>query len=121
MSCRGCKERRKAGYKQNPDAPEYFIMPDEPCVLCAEKHLSTAWSLAREAGYTPVNRQHVIGELVACQWHIFRAQPDFAEQVRQARHLLQWRKEQEIDWRALLEKMDALVVKDLKAEQEMRT
>ena len=72
--------------------------PITPCILCAEKHFSTAMMLANEAGYTSLNRQFIIGELAAAQMHVFKTYPELAEMIREIRHLIQYRKDAEIDW-----------------------
>lgn len=89
------------------------ILPAEPCVFCSEKHLSTAYALAQECGYGPVNRQHIIGELVACQWHIWKTNLKLAEAIRDIRHLVQMRQENAVDWNPILTALDALVVAEL--------
>ena len=76
--------------------------------MCAEKHLSTAFALAGEAGYVPINRQRIIGELTAAALHLYKEHPGLAEDIRSARHLIQQRKESEVEWAPLLEGMDSL-------------
>lgn len=107
MSC--CGQHRKAAPKDVParkTAPG--IYPAEGCELCAEKHLSTAYALAGEAGYVPINRQRIIGELTAAALHLYKAHPELAESIRTARHLIQNRNEAAVDWHPLLTSMDAL-------------
>lgn len=88
-----CKCQNKT--KNEVDIP-HIIKPDEPCIFCAEKHLSTAMMLVKEIGYLAVNRQAIIGELVAFQWHIYQLDFKLAEKARNIRHLIQNRKESEI-------------------------
>ena len=107
MSC--CGKHRKAAPKGAPahkTAPG--IYPAEGCELCAEKHLSTAYALAGEAGYVPINRQRIIGELTACALHLYKEHAELAEKVRAIRHLIQQRREAEVDWTSMLAEMDAL-------------
>ncbi len=108
MSC-GCGKHKDRTGKPMPkgDIP-HDILPAEPCVFCSEKHLSTAYALAQECGYGPVNRQHIIGELVACQWHIWKTNLKLAESIRDIRHLIQQRREAEVKWEPCLTAMDAL-------------
>ncbi len=105
MSC--CGKHRKAAPK---DAPAHKtapgIYPAEGCELCAEKHLSTAFALAGEAGYVAVNRQRIIGELTACALHLYKEHAELAEKIRTIRHLIQQRREAEVDWHPLLTAMD---------------
>lgn len=107
MSC--CGKHRKAAPKDAParkTAPG--IYPAEGCVLCAEKHLSTAYALAGEAGYVQINRQRIIGELTACALHLYKEHKELSEKVRAVRHLIQNRNEAAVDWHPLLTAMDAL-------------
>lgn len=119
MSCGGCGKRAA---RKPADAPDYGTGPGEACVFCAEKHLAFAAALAQECGYVPVNLQWIIGELVACQWHLFRTHGAFAAKIRSARHALQHRDEDGIDWSALLSEMDAIASAEAENEKkEMRT
>ena len=52
---------------------DYTQQPDRACDICGEKHFSAALTLAEEKGYFAINRQRIIGELVAASWHIFAA------------------------------------------------
>ena len=105
MSC--CGKHRKAAPK---DAPAHKtapgIYPAEGCELCAEKHLSTAYALAGEAGYVAINRQRIIGELTAAALLLYKDHPKLAESIRAARHLIQNRNEAAVDWHPLLTAMD---------------
>jgi hypothetical protein len=60
------------------------------------------------AGYVPINRQRIIGELTAAALHLYKAHPELAESIRAVRHLIQQRREAEVDWHPLLTAMDAL-------------
>lgn len=110
MGC-GCG---KSG-KNSPRADAPGIAPTEPCVFCAEKHLATAYALAQESGYVPLNRARIIGELVASQWHLWRLSLPLAEKIRDVRHLVQRRKESEIDWPPLLSEMNELASREASA------
>ena len=110
MSC--CQQHRP-GAVENP-ATQFILRPDAPCVFCAEKHLSYAWRLAAECGYAEANRQAIVGELYACEAHLFSSQQELAGKVRAARHLVQYRREGEIAWEPLMIDMDALVQEELK-------
>jgi len=94
-----------------------MTLPTDECLLCAEKHLSTAYALAQERGYEGVNRQRVIGELVLAQWHCWHEAPKLAAQVRDIRHLVQQRRHAEVDWRPILTAMDGLVKTELETEK----
>lgn len=107
MSCCG-KHRKNAALPPGPRKVAEGIYPAEGCVMCAEKHLSTAFALAGEAGYVPINRQRIIGELTAAALHLYKEHPGLAEDIRSARHLIQQRKESEVEWAPLLEGMDSL-------------
>ena len=113
MSC--CGKHRNAAPKGAPaskTAPG--IYPAEGCELCAEKHLSTAFALAGEAGYVAVNRQRIIGELTACALHLYKEHKELAKKVRAILHLIQQRRETEVDWMPLLAEMDALAAAEAK-------
>ena len=88
-------------------ATDHSIRPDEPCVLCAEKHLSTAYALSQECGYVPINRQRIIGELAAAQWHSWKTDGALAEMIRDIRHAVQARSSS-IEWVNALQIMDRL-------------
>lgn len=83
------------------------IYPETGCVMCAEKHLSTAFALAGEAGYVTPNRQRIVGEMTASALHLFREHKELAGSIRAARHLIQQRREKEVDWMPMLAEMDA--------------
>jgi hypothetical protein len=93
------------------------ILPDEECILCAEKHYSYAMELAEEIGYVAVNRQKIIGQLTAAQWHIFKYDVKLANDMRDIRHLVQERQHDLIDWKPICIALDALIEKD-KAENK---
>jgi hypothetical protein len=84
------------------------IYPETGCVMCAEKHLSTAFALAGEAGYVTPNRQRIVGEMTASALHLFREHKELAESIRAARHLIQQRREAEVDWMPMLAGIDDL-------------
>lgn len=90
------------------------ILPTDECVLCAEKHLATAYTLAQECGYEDTNRQRIIGELVLSQWHTCHARLPLAQRIRAARHLIQQRREAEVDWMPMLEEIDRLAAAEAK-------
>lgn len=95
MNCCGKHKSSQAGGL--PDI-ERKILPTDECLLCAEKHFSTAYALASESGYEGPNRLSIIGQLCLAQWHCFRADPGLAGLMRDIRHLVQQRRETEIDW-----------------------
>lgn len=113
----GCCDKHgiSEGAKRNkPKRVFPFIYPEDGCVLCAEKHLSAAFALAGEAGYVAVNRQRIIGELTACALHLYKEHPELAEKVRAMRHLIQQRREAEVDWMPMLEEIDRLAAAEAK-------
>jgi hypothetical protein len=81
-------------------------------VFCAEKHLSTAYALANEIGYENLNRMYIIGELVLSQWHL-KNHKDEAMSIREIRHLVQNRKENEINGTKPMEMVEKLVEEEL--------
>jgi hypothetical protein len=116
MTC--CGQHRKGGGKADyPTSKEHYIVPTEPCALCAEKHISTAYALAQECGYAPVNRQRIVGELVACQWHLFKDHANLAELVRGIRHCVQRRREAEVDWHPILTAVDFIAAKEAEKQE----
>ena len=97
MSCCG-QHRTNEG---PPDSPlgKKNIMPSDPCIFCAEKHFEYARRLCEEYGYTDANRGDAIGELVACQNHLWKTgHTNVANAVRRIRGLLQLRRDNAIDW-----------------------
>lgn len=109
MACCGKHKRSKPESEKRPTLTangHSAIYPAEGCELCAEKHLSTAYALAGEAGYVPINRQRIIGELTACALHLYKEHAELAEKVRAIRHLIQNRNEADVDWHPLLTAMD---------------
>lgn len=114
MGCCGKhKKAAAAGTVNVAAAPETGLYPHTGCVLCAEKHLSTAYALAGEAGYVPVNRQRIIGELTAAALHLFKEHAEMAERVRGMRHAIQTRREADVNWNPLLAEIDELARKSL--------
>jgi len=109
MACCG---QHKGGDESSVRVPP--IYPATGCELCAEKHLSTAFALAGEAGYVAVNRQRIIGELTACALHLYKEHAELAEKVRAMRHLIQQRREAEVDWMPMLAEIDALAAAEAK-------
>ena len=103
MACCG-QHKDKGGGDSSVRVPP--IYPATGCELCAEKHLSTAYALAGEAGYVAINRQRIIGELTAAALHLYKDHPKLAESIRAARHLIQNRNEAAVDWHPLLTAMD---------------
>lgn len=87
-----------------------IMPPEEPCVFCAEKHLSLAHEIAeREPGYAGVNRQRVIGQLSAAEWHLYKENRETCNKVRDLRHSIQHRKPVgDARWVELLIGIDAL-------------
>lgn len=116
MACCG---QHKGGDESSVRVPP--IYPATGCELCAEKHLSTAFALAGEAGYVAVNRQRIIGELTACALHLYKEHAELAEKVRAMRHLIQQRREAEVDWNPLLAEIDALAAAEAKKILEEQT
>jgi len=120
MGCCGHKRRTDG---EQPAAPEPkrerlpMIYPADGCVLCAEKHVSLAYALAGEAGYLPVNRQRIVGELGAAGLHLYREHPAMAEQVRALRHLIQQRREGEAVWAEVLADVDTLASNEINQPQ----
>ena len=97
MSCCG-QHLRNDGPPDSPLGPG-IILPSDPCVFCAEKHLEYARRLCEEYGYTDANRGDAIGELVACQNHLWKTGHwNVANAVRIIRGLLQLRRDKEIVW-----------------------
>ena len=94
--------------KSESPREDFVIMPYMPCAFCAEKHVSDAWDMSRECGYATPNRQTIIGALGSAERHLFVNWRPLAEKVRAARHLVQLRREGEIDWKPLLAEIDAL-------------
>lgn len=102
--------------KNKVDSP-HIIKPNEPCATCAEKHFSTAYALTRECGYEGVNRQHIIGEIVLAQWHIYQKDYHLAELLRAVRHKIQNREEKRItnqSWAEIANRFDAILSGDNK-------
>ena len=93
------------------------VLPTDECVLCAEKHFSTAYALAQESGYGTPNRQRIVGELVLAQWHSWHTDLKLAESIRAIRHLIQQRREAEVEWAGMLAEIDALATEESKKNE----
>lgn len=93
--------------------------PIEGCLYCAEKHLATAASLARELGYIPVNRGYVIGEIVAACWHLngtnLEKAIQLANKLREFRHQIQSRTDDKSceDFEPYLKEIDNLIQENM--------
>ena len=70
---------------------KYNKKPDEYCLYCAEKHLSTAMQAYNETGYLNNNRQFIIGELELARKHLAE-NDELAQKIRELRHDIQNRK-----------------------------
>lgn len=125
MGC--CGKHRKSASESEPSTAkergEYGIRPSDACVLCAEKHLSTAYALAVERGYETPNRQRIIGELSAAGMHLHLEHRELAESIRDMRHLIQYRRESEVDWTPVSAEIDKLAAAEaakLKSEEAQK-
>ena len=94
--------------------------PTEHCVYCGEKHISTAYALFRESGYEDINRQFIVGELVLAQWHLKHKYIEISLLLRDARHLIQERRESEVDWDTILSLIDKIVSQQLDADRSAK-
>ena len=113
MGC-GCGNHKDRNGRPMPVMDAHEILPSEPCIFCAEKHLSYAYHISKEVGYAAPNRQDIIGALVAAQWHIYRDNYQFAVKLRNARHLIQERKESSVSWLPHITEMDSIVSQALR-------
>jgi len=97
------------------DAPHvHTTRPTEFCPFCAEKHVGTADSLAREYGYAAPNLGRITGELVAAAWHLIEGGKDalaLAEKIRDLRHKIQHRELQagQADFDPILVELDRMI------------
>ena len=105
MACCGKHKAKVSGGLVDMDRR---TLPTDECVLCAEKHLATAYALATENGYEGTNRASTIGQLCLAQWHCWHADAKLAEAIRDVRHLVQQRREAEVDWSGVIIRMDGL-------------
>ena len=105
MTC-SCRKKGDAGR----DVPQANggILPNEPCPLCAEKHLSTAASLAREIGYEAANRKYIVNELHRAIWHLANANPGLAAKIGKMARSIQDGAKTTMEWDALLAAIDPL-------------
>lgn len=118
MSCCG---QHRANAVLEADAPD-AIQPDDPCLLCAEKHFEYARRLCQEYGYTDANRGDAIGELVACGEHLAgTGHANLANAVRAIRHKLQLRRDGEVVWRHAAAAIRATAAAEAKRIQENPT
>ncbi len=120
MAC-GCKNKNST--KQVDLPSDYSKPPTEYCAYCADKHFSTAWTLAKEAGYEEKNRRYVVGELVLMQWHLNSDYPDFCSRVREIRHRWQvgnWRGAEKL-WEPLGRELDDILKKEMAKEAQRNT
>lgn len=111
MSCCG-KHKDRNGTQAQFDS--FDILPTEECIFCGEKHFSTAYALAVEKGYESPNRQRIIGELVAAQWHLWKKAPAIAARLRDIRHTVQQRKESSIRWTIECKIIDDFIKSNIK-------
>lgn len=100
---------------KKPYHDAFEILPDEECIMCAEKHYSYAMELASEIGYIAVNNQKIIGQLVASQWHVAKYDEQLANDMRDIRHLVQERTTESIDWKPICLRLEELIKKDKEA------
>ncbi len=117
MTC--CGEKTSQAGDAAPIVRPHF--PATQCIQCAEKHISLASALAWECGYKAPNRQRVIGELAAAALHLCVEHKELADRVRAVRHLIQQRKEPEVQWDDLLTEMDKVVMADLEKDNQQST
>ncbi len=108
MSC--CKHSEKTDTMKQTDV--FTIRPDEPCIFCAEKHISDANAMANEFGYRPINRQHVIGQLGCAIFHLAEEYPALASEVRAARLEIQKKHWPKVAWTPLLAHINSLADKE---------
>lgn len=92
----------------------FTIRPDEPCIFCAEKHVSDAKALAVEFGYRQINRQMIIGSLGCAIWHLAEEYPTLAAEVRAARLEIQMNHWPKVAWSPLLAHINAAADKERK-------
>lgn len=112
MSCCGKHKDRKG--RPLPAHDAHDILPDAPCVLCADKHLSYAFHLSEEHPYELANRKRIVGALVAAAWHIHKDAPELAMMLRDIRHDVQHKRDVSGSrWAAALSLMDLIVEKEL--------
>ena len=62
-----------------------------------------------------------IGELAAAALHLCVEHKELADRVRAVRHLIQQRKEPEVQWDDLLTEMDKVVMADLEKDNQQST
>ena len=120
MTCK-CNEKRLRDHP-HPHDDNHRTRPDEVCYYCAEKHLSTAATLAKEQGYAGINRGYIIGELVAASWHLYgggKAAAELSAALREFRHRIQSRREDETltDFSPYLLAIDAIIRADMAASE----
>lgn len=126
MGC-SCKEKNKRDTSYAHVEPKTLAFnagtsPIEGCLYCAEKHLATAASLARELGYIPINRGYVIGEIVAACWHLngtkIKKAIELADKLREFRHKIQNRTDDQVctDFDPYLKEIDELITEESKNE-----
>ena len=113
MACK-CQTMKKV---DNP--AEHVIRPDEPCLFCAEKHFTEAFSLHNEGGYSAINRHAVMGALVLAQWHCYKDHKSIAEKLRNIRHYIQNRREKEtfLLWEEVSRELDHAVNATLEVDE----
>lgn len=87
-----------------------YKRPTDDCWICAEKHLSTAYSTyMKEHGYRELNRWHYIGSLNDAENHLAGIVPDYVEVIRKFRHDIQYgMTKSDSDWQKLAERFYTL-------------
>jgi hypothetical protein len=109
MSC-NCK-RNDNGLNLMDLPDDYSKKPEDFCVLCADKHFSTALTLSKESGYEYLNKRYVVGELVLLQWHLGKKYQLYCKKIRYLRHLWQIGNYSEAEplWKPLGEELDEII------------
>ena len=107
MSCK-CKDDFETG-------------PQDSCLICAQKHFTTAMRAMNEFGYQDKNRSFAIGELGLALNHVQTDHPQLAAKMRIVRRRIQYHQDPQIGskWDEICADLDAGIAKELAADQSV--
>ena len=96
---------------------EFETGPQDPCLICAQKHFTAAMRAMSEYGYKdlPKNRNFAIGEIGLAINHVQSEHPQLAGKMRIVRRRIQYRQDDQIGskWDEICVDLDAAIVKEL--------
>lgn len=88
----------------------------ETDIIDAELDFCTAWTLFNECGYYGINRTTIIDKITLSQIKCYKVDHKLAEDMRDIRHLIQYRKENAIGdrWINVARRFDERIISNIK-------